>query len=102
MKLIAKRDLRNTLGDRVRIQGETKHPLQICRGTVFEIGTGEDIKKLPTEERQLVAQLFVTGSVAEANDPAAVKAIQEEIAVEEKREAARTKHLQAWAALPRR
>lgn len=87
MQLIALRDIYRTpsMGD-IQIEGQLNER-HIHKGAVFSIGTADSLKKLLPEERLLVAQLVVSKAVGDATDPKVVKAVQDELAAEKRREA---------------
>ena len=94
MKLIAIKDFRNVQLLRLKsddgdsLVKDAIHADHVHKGAVFDIGAGKDLDALKKSDRptaELVAQLIVAGVVAEANDEKAVKAVKEEIALEEKR-----------------
>lgn len=89
MKLIALKDFRN-----VQILGiaknhkDTNRNGQIDKGERFEIGKADDFKALNNHEKQLVAQLVYAGCVGDAKDEKIVAAVEAEIEVDKRREAA--------------
>lgn len=86
MDLIALRDFRRTpdLKD-IEVQGAI-HENHIHMGATFSIGTAKELKDLSVRDRQLVAHLAFAKCVGDATDPKVVKAVKEEIAVNERRE----------------
>lgn len=100
MRLIFLRGTRNPLKGKWRIsnapQGE-----HIERGTILEIGTAPTLKELHRQDEklgELVAALTLAHAVGDANDPAVVKRVEDEIAQDQRREAA-AKAMDARAAL---
>ncbi len=73
----------------LKIEGETPHPNHIPKGATFEIGDPKitDLKKLPRDDRELVARLLFSHSIADGNDPKVVAAVQEEIEIEQRSQA---------------
>ena len=95
MKFIALKDFSNNFNLEVQ---NAIHPRHIHKGYQFEIGTGEDLKKLQPEEKLLVAQLTVSGCVGLASDKKLVARVHDEIEQDRKREAnARNINMQAAA-----
>lgn len=89
MKLIALRDFANNIGLDPESH-DLNHDGQVDKGTVFEIGQGvNDLKTLAKRDKasaMLVAQLTAAGCVGDATDAKVVKAVQDEIALDKKRE----------------
>lgn len=85
MKLIALKDFANN--SQLEIESAV-HERHIHKGAVFNIGTGKDLKdkSLLAHERTTIAQLIVSGCVGDANDTKVVKAVNEEVAMDKKRE----------------
>jgi hypothetical protein len=83
MKLIALKDFANNS------QFEISSPLHdrlVHKGATFEIGTGKVLKDLTKADQFLVAQLTVSGCVGDATDSKVVKAVQDDVAADKKRE----------------
>lgn len=88
MRLIAKKHFyRSVAFDGIDF-GKQPHPEQVAKGTVFTIGGSKKLedKTLPNRDKELIAQLILSGSVADADNPAAVKAVQDELDIEARRE----------------
>jgi len=87
MKFIAKKDFARVaeLVDVVDPQG-LKHPGHVHKGTTFSIGKADALGDLSKRDQMLVATLILSGSVADATDAKAVKAVQDDIAQDKRRE----------------
>lgn len=97
MHLIALKDFRNvrllrlqTKDDSGKASSDIKdaqHVDHIHRGARFEIGSGKTLKDCEQEEKEIIAQLIVSGCAGDANDKDIVKGVEEQIALDRKREA---------------
>ena len=84
MKLIALKDFARVQAlEDVAIEG-AKHSRHIHKGATFDIGKAEKLKDLTKGDQYLVAQLTVAGCVGDATDEKLVKAVQAEVAAEER------------------
>lgn len=81
----------------IQVEGAA-HGSHIQKGAIFEVGKAAALKDLGKEDKLLAAQLIVSDAVGDANDPALVKRIQDEVAAERKAEAAHEKRIKAFDA----
>ncbi len=89
MKLIATKDFANVgdLKDYIDEKELKVHPRHVHKGHVFAVGSSDKLKDCTKKEQQLIAQLYVSGSVGDAGDAKVVKSVQDEIAADKRREA---------------
>ena len=95
MKLIALKDFRNVQALGIRKHDDANRNNQIDKGETLEIGTGKTFKDLNNHEKNLVASLTVAGCVGDAADKKVVEAVEAEVALDRKREAAAAKAAEA-------
>jgi hypothetical protein len=95
MKLIALHNFRNVPALRLKDDGgkttieNAVHDDTIHKGATFEIGRAKDLDEMRKTDRpnaEIVAQLFVSGCIGDATDVKIVKAVNDELAAEAKRE----------------
>lgn len=96
MDLIAKKDFYRVaalkaegIADVGNLKDE-QHPNMIHKGARFSLGTGKtviEIRKTNAALAEVLAHLFYAGCVGDSNDKEVVKAVEDEIAADRKREA---------------
>lgn len=89
MKLIAKRDFRNT-GRAIEIEGAL-HPDHIHKGAMFIVGKDENTpyKDLSKQDKEFVGLLNIADCVGDGNDEKIVKLVMAEVEADKKAEAGR-------------
>lgn len=85
MKFIVKSDFRKTPGIEVESGADPENPAHIPMGAIITIGKEGEIENLSGQEVKLVAQLNAANRIADANDPKAVKWVNDQVAAERKR-----------------
>ncbi len=83
MKLIALKDFRNVPGLELKI-ADAEHDNHVHKGAIFDIGNGKTLKDCSKADQVTVAQLTVAGCVGDGTDAKLIKAIEEEVAADEK------------------
>lgn len=90
MKFIALKDFRNvpSLGLKFDDANQNHH---IDKGETLELGQGKTLKECNAHDKQIIAQLVVSGCVGDAADEKVVAAVKAEIELDKRREAAAKK-----------
>lgn len=83
MKFIGIRDFRNNCGLEIE---DALDPDHVHKGAVFSIGLDLPFELLTPSEQKLVSDLRREGCICDADDIERVRAVRDEIAVEQKRE----------------
>jgi hypothetical protein len=89
MKLIAKRDFRNT-GQAIEIE-DAIHPDHVHKGAIFIVGKEEKtpFDGLSRQDKEFVSLLNAADCIADGSDDKIVKQVMAEVAADKKAEAAR-------------
>lgn len=86
MKLIALRDIARTPALEDMEIENAAHPRHIHAGATFDIGKAASLAELKGGDRELVALLFASNAAGDATDSKVVKAVQDEVSVNRRRE----------------